>query len=370
MDSKTVRSYIHVALVISFLTANIVLSDDNVPIPSDKAQLNTWFNNNVKPLSQRKNTLDPALVTAEEGAKVVKVMKDGSGDFKTITDAIKSIPEGNTKRVIVYIGGGNFNEKITIGRTKPFVTLYGALGGNMPNLTYGGTAQQYGTVDSATLIVEGDYFVAANIMISNTAPRPDGKRQGAQAVALRISGDKASFYNCKLLGFQDTVCDDRNRHLFKNCLIQGTVDFIFGSGKSLYLNTELRVLGDTGMTVIVAQARKSDSEDNGYSFVHCDITGTGNGTFLGRAWMSHSKAVFAYTHMTSVVNQEGWSDNRHSQYASTVYFGEYRNTGPGADLKGRSKITKQLSDAEVKPYITLAMIEGSKWLLPPPNLKV
>lgn len=80
-------------------------------------------------------------------------------------------------------------------------------------------------------------------------------------------------------------------------------------------NTELRVLGDTGMTVIVAQARKSDSEDNGYSFVHCDITGTGNGTFLGRAWMSHSKAVFAYTHMTSVVNQEGWSDNRHSQYA-------------------------------------------------------
>lgn len=166
MDSKTVRSYIHVALVISFLTANIVLSDDNVPIPSDKAQLNTWFNNNVKPLSQRKNTLDPALVTAEEGAKVVKVMKDGSGDFKTITDAIKSIPEGNTKRVIVYIGGGNFNEKITIGRTKPFVTLYGALGGNMPNLTYGGTAQQYGTVDSATLIVEGDYFVAANIMIS------------------------------------------------------------------------------------------------------------------------------------------------------------------------------------------------------------
>lgn len=164
MASKTI-SFIHVALLVAFLTTNVVLSDDNVPIPADKAQLNTWFNSNVKPLAQRKDSLDPALVTAEEGAKVVKVMQDGSGDFKTITDAIKSIPSGNTKRVIVYIGGANYNEKIKIERTQPFVTLYGEPG-NMPNLTYGGTAAQYGTVDSATLIVEGDYFVAANIVIS------------------------------------------------------------------------------------------------------------------------------------------------------------------------------------------------------------
>ena len=120
---------------------------------------------NVGPLDQRKSTMDPALVAAEEGAKVVKVMQDGSGEFKTITDAINSVPNGNTKRVIVFIGAGNYNEKIKIERTKPFVTLYG-VPEKMPNLTFGGTAQQYGTVDSATLIVESDYFVAANIMIS------------------------------------------------------------------------------------------------------------------------------------------------------------------------------------------------------------
>lgn len=71
-------------------------------------------------------------------------------------------------------------------------------------------------------------------MVQNSAPRPDGVG-GDQAAALRISGDNAAFYNCKLYGFQDTLCDDRNRHFFKDCLIQGTVDFIFGSGKSLYL---------------------------------------------------------------------------------------------------------------------------------------
>ena len=71
--------------------------------------------------------------------------------------------------------------------------------------------------------------------LQNSAPKPDGKRKGAQAVALRVSGNKSAFYNCKIIGYQDTLCDDRGYHFFKNCYIQGTVDFIFGSGTSLYL---------------------------------------------------------------------------------------------------------------------------------------
>lgn len=64
---------------------------------------------------------------------------------------------------------------------------------------------------------------------------PDSRRLDAQAVALRISGDKAAFHNCKFIGFQDTLCDDMGRHFFRNCYIEGTVDFIFGNGQSLYL---------------------------------------------------------------------------------------------------------------------------------------
>lgn len=71
--------------------------------------------------------------------------------------------------------------------------------------------------------------------MQNSAPRPDGKAKGAQAVAMRISGDKAAFYNCKFIGFQDTLCDDKGNHLFKDCYIEGTVDFIFGGATSLYL---------------------------------------------------------------------------------------------------------------------------------------
>lgn len=71
--------------------------------------------------------------------------------------------------------------------------------------------------------------------MQNSSPRPDEKSVGAQALAMRISGDKAAFYNCKFMSFQDTLCDDKGRHFFKDCYIQGSYDFIFGNGKSIYL---------------------------------------------------------------------------------------------------------------------------------------
>ncbi|CAL8126445.1 unnamed protein product [Prunus armeniaca] len=138
---------------------------------------------------------------------------------KTITDAVNRILAGNTKSVIVYIGGGEYNEKITIPRNKPFVIFYGSPT-NMPTLTFAGTAQKYGTVNSATVIVESVYFVATNLIIKNSLPRPYGKRVGAHTVALRVSGNKsAALYNCRLIGFQDTLCDDMGNHFFKDCYI-------------------------------------------------------------------------------------------------------------------------------------------------------
>ncbi|XP_030463385.2 pectinesterase PPME1-like [Syzygium oleosum] len=347
--------------------AQVAVSNDKTPVPADKSQVNAWFQSNVQAFTARKGTLDPNLEAAEARSKVIRVRQDGGGDFKTVTAAIDSIPAGNSERVIISIAGGEYKEKIKIDRTKPFVTLYGSPK-DMPTLTYGGTARQYGTVDSASLIVESDYFVAANLVIANSAPRPDGKTPGAQAVALRISGDKSAFYNCRLLGFQDTLCDDRGFHFFKDCYIEGTVDFIFGSGTSLYLSTELRVLGDNDLTIITAQARESSTEDTGYSFVHCSITGTGNGTFLGRAWKASPRVIFSYTDMSSVVAPIGWSDNFHPERDRTVMFGEYRCSGPGSNPAGRAKFAKQLSDAEVQNYISLSYIVGSKWLLPPPNV--
>ncbi|XP_059461545.1 pectinesterase PPME1-like [Corylus avellana] len=365
MARKMTCIALHAALTTILLVATCVISD--TLIPADKSQVDAWFKNNVKPLTARQGSLDPALVKAEGAPRIISVSKSGGGNFKTVSDAVKSIPDGNTRRVIVHIGGGQYTEKITIPRSKPFITFYGSPG-SLPTLTYSGNSAQYGTVDSASLIVLSDYFTAANIIIANSSPRPNPKQKGGQALAFRISGDMASFYNCKFKGFQDTVCDDRGNHFFKDCYVEGSVDFIFGSGKSLYLNTELRVLGDEGLMVIAAQARKSSSEDDGFSFVHCSVTGTGDSAFLGRAWMAYPSVVYAYTTMTSVVDPLGWSDNFHPERDSTVLFGEYKNSGPGSNLSRRAKFSKQLGDNEAKKFLSLAYIKGSSWLLPSPSM--
>lgn len=81
--------------------------------------------------------------------------------------------------------------------------------------------------------------------LQNSSPRPDPRQKGGQALALRIAGDKAALYNCKIKGFQDTVCDDKGNHFFKDCYVEGSVDFIFGSGKSIYLVRPTSLFSET-----------------------------------------------------------------------------------------------------------------------------
>ncbi|GMH11556.1 hypothetical protein Nepgr_013397 [Nepenthes gracilis] len=238
----------------------------------------------------------------------------------------------------------------------------------MPTLKFDGTAAQYGTVYSGTLSVYSDYFVAANLIIVNAAPRPDGKRLGAQALALRILGEKAALYNCRLLGFQDTFNDDTGKHFFKGCYIEGTVDFIFGDGRSLYLNTHIHVIPGDRVAMITAQGRQNQNDNGGYSFVHCRVTGTGQIAFLGRAWMPAPRVIFSYTTMSDVVRPEGWSDNFKPQVQKTVFYGEYQCKGPGAKASGRVKYAKALTYGQVQEYTSLDFIEAAKWLLPPPRL--
>ncbi|XP_030490751.2 putative pectinesterase 63 [Cannabis sativa] len=365
-----------VILAVQLITP--ILAKPNL-IPSDESKLDDWIDHNMKAYEKDKGnvsetinnkvTLDKVLTAAENAVKIVKVRKDGMGDFKTITDAVKSIPSGNTGRVIVWIGGGVYRERITVDRSKSFVTFYGDED-NVPVITFDGTAQKFGTWNSATVAVESHYFVAANIAFVNSAPKPKGKLNGEQAVALRISGDKAAFHNCKFIGFQDTLCDDKGRHLFRDCYIEGTVDFIFGNGQSLYLNTTIRsVAKQTG--VITAQARTMVSENSGFTFVHCKIIAEGD-TYLGRAWKDMPRVIFAYTYMGPHIDVNGWSNGMwpiQAQAKKDVYYGEYKCMGPGANTSGRVKYAKMLTDEEIKPFMSMTFIQGNKWLIQPPNLK-
>lgn len=62
----------------------------------------------------------------------------------------------------------------------------------------------------------------------------DGNNFIMPAVAAKISGDKVALYRCGFMGVQDTLWDVSGRHYYKLCSIRGAVDFIMGSGQTIY----------------------------------------------------------------------------------------------------------------------------------------
>jgi hypothetical protein len=70
-------------------------------------------------------------------------------------------------------------------------------------------------------------------------------------VALRVSADNVAFIGCRMLGAQDTLYDHSGRHYYKECYIEGSVDFIFGNALSLY---EVRLILCYALQRIVAPA--------------------------------------------------------------------------------------------------------------------
>lgn len=134
-------------------------------VPNKTSPLDAWIQSNMKHYSAAKSFGQSLKTTGEDdsgGKKVIKVRKDGSGDFKTVTEAVKSVPSGNSQRVIISIGPGTYTEKIQVEKSKPYITFYGE-SGNMPILSYAGTAKKYGTYYCATVTVESDNFMAVNI---------------------------------------------------------------------------------------------------------------------------------------------------------------------------------------------------------------
>nr|CAB3464684.1 unnamed protein product [Digitaria exilis] len=178
----------------------------------------------------------------------------GAGDFTSIQAAVDSLPLINLARVVIKVNAGTYTEKVNISPMRAFVTVEGA-GADKTVVQWGDTAdtpgswgRPMGTFGSATFAVNSMFFVAKNITFKydepdilafpfggqNTAPVPKPGALGKQGVALRISADNAAFVGCNFLGAQDTLYDHLGRHYYRDCYIEGSVDFIFGNALSLY----------------------------------------------------------------------------------------------------------------------------------------
>nr|CAB3478260.1 unnamed protein product [Digitaria exilis] len=189
----------------------------------------------------RHSTFQHALARAFPSYSLVVDKNPALGDFTTIQAAIDSLPAINLVRVVIRVNAGVYTEKVTISAMRAFITLEGA-GADSTIVQWGDTADSptgpkgrpLGTFNSATFAVNAQYFLARNITFKNTSPVPKPGATGKQAVALRVSADNAAFVGCKFLGAQDTLYDHSGRHYYKECYIEGSVDFIFGNALSLY----------------------------------------------------------------------------------------------------------------------------------------
>ena len=279
------------------------------------------------------------------------VAKDGSGNYTTVQAAINAVSDNRTSYYYIYIKDGEYKEIIEVNQNKPYIYLIGQ-SKEKTILTYdnysgkpkpgGGT---YGTSDSRSFYVKGTNFVADNITFANSS----GMNAG-QAVAIYIDALSSAFVNCRFLGYQDTwYAHNGTRQYIKNCYIEGSVDFMFGGSRTLFDNCQIHSNRTGGY---ITAASTSAGEAYGYVFNKCRLTADAGITnvYLGRPWRADAQVVYISCEMGSHIRAEGWHNWSNPDNEKTAYYGEYKTTGPGANVAGRVAWSKQLTDADATKY--------------------
>ncbi|KAK2651221.1 hypothetical protein Ddye_018710 [Dipteronia dyeriana] len=296
------------------------------------------------------------------------VDRNGCCNFTTVQSAVDAVGNFSQKRNIILINTGFYYEKVIVPKIKPNITLQGQ-GYTSTAIAWNDTANSaHGTFYSGSVQVFSDNFIAKNISFMNLAPIPRPGDIGAQAVAIRISGDESAFWGCGFFGAQDTLHDDKGRHYFRDCYIQGSIDFIFGNARSLYENCQLISMASPvtpGAKVIngavTAHGRASKDDNTGFVFVNCSVGGNGR-IWLGRAWRPFSRVVFAYTTMTDIIAPEGWNDFNDPARDPNIFYGEYNCSGAGANMTMRAPYVQRLNDTLASYFVNMSFIDAQQWL--------
>ncbi|XP_021864240.1 putative pectinesterase 11 [Spinacia oleracea] len=299
-----------------------------------------------------------AAPTDPSTAVLIRVDQSGQGNYEKIQDAIDAVPSNNSEFVYIWVKPGTYREKIVVPADKPYITL----SGNQANdtiITWNDGDHIY---DNPTVSVLASNFVGRYLTFENTY----GAR--GKGVALRVAGDKAAFYGCRMLSYQDTLLDDVGRHYYKNCYIEGATDFIFGNAASLFERSHIHSVIEVGKGALTAQKRETPWENTGFIFLGCKITGKGVGTAdLGRPWGAHSRVIYTLSYLSNVVSPDGWNNWGDSKKESNVVYGEYKCYGPGANRAKRVTWSKGLTNEEATPFLSKDMIGGRAWLRPAPT---
>ncbi|KMZ65989.1 pectin methylesterase, family CE8 [Zostera marina] len=316
---------------------------------------------------------DRKLLRSTHSKKVkpnIVVAKDGSGNFSSIQKAIDSVPLKSTERFIIHVKRGVYKENVIIGKKTLNVFMYGD--GSKKTIITGNKNFIDGTPTfrTATLAAMGNGFICKSIGFQNTAGA-----EKHQAVALRVQSDMSAFFNCRMDAYQDTLYAQTHRQFYRNCVISGTIDFIFGMSSSVFQNCLIiiRKPMDNQRNIIAASGRSYKYEDTGIIIHNCRIVPDRSlqhfrkevKSYLGRPWKEYSRTIYMESQIGDLIQPEGWLEWDGDYALKTLDYAEYANTGPGANTSERVKwkgyhIIK--SKAEALKFTVGNFLEGDSWI--------
>ncbi len=281
----------------------------------------------------------------------ITVAQDGSGDYKTVQEAFNAIPSFLWKLTIINVKPGIYREKLYLDSSKRKVQLLGQdkfktiiiYNDHTGKVTSDGDT--INTRTSWTLLIQADRFMAYNITFQNDAGFTAG-----QAVAVESDGDKAEFIDCRFIGNQDVLFlnNEKSRQYFRNCYIEGTTDFIFGSATAWFDSCEIYSKKNSHVTA----ASTPQNKEWGFVFNKCKLTGDTSlhNVSLGRPWRPYASVVYMNCYIGSHIKPEGWSNWNNTENYKTTRYAEYKNYGPSSDPAKRVNWSRQLTDEEAKTY--------------------
>ena len=276
------------------------------------------------------------------------------------SDDVRNILNGVSEPTTIYLESGIYRQKLEIAADD--VTLIGE-NRETTIITYDDYAKkihddgkEFNTFRTYTLCVTGERVKLSNLTVenSNTDPRTAG-----QCVALSVNCKNFYAENVDLKSMQDTLfmypfpddlvarysgvpegngyyygfvpqrqlyAEGHALHLFKNCRIYGTVDFIFGGSEAYFKDCEIISVADSRNFGFLAAPSHPLAEKYGFNFIDCDLKaqGAADGTvYLARPWRDFGKCTFINCRADKHIKPElfdKWNDTYRDKTARFAYY--------------------------------------------------
>ncbi|VVB03599.1 unnamed protein product [Arabis nemorensis] len=273
-------------------------------------------------------------------ANTITVDLNGAGDCETVQSAIDSIPDLNQDWIRILIKSGTYIEKVTIPKDKGFIYMQGE-GIEKTIIAYD---DHQSTDTSPTFTAFSDDIIISGITIKNTY----NIGLDSTSVATPIKPAVAA------------------RHYYRRCVISGAIDFIFGYAQTIFEKCTVNVTvgiyaPDRAYGTITAQGRQSPTDNGGFVFKDCTVTGNGK-ALLGRAWEPYARVIFYRSNFCDSILPIGWDAWRAKGKEGDTTFVEYGCTGAGSDTSQRVPWLKKDSENEVLSLTNVNSIDQDYWL--------